>query len=73
MRPRRKAAENPASPARNVQSTCSFNEAAAKGRGKLAEKSQIVARLMGFNEAAAKGRGKRWKPTRRPSARHVLQ
>ena len=59
MRPRPDAAEN-MTPTAPTYATCgSFNEAAARCRGKLLHGQQEVVRSGSFNEAAARCRGKR--------------
>ena len=59
MRPRRMAAENPASARRRGRGGARFNEAAAHGRGKRWPPGRGRRWPPGFNEAAAHGRGKR--------------
>ena len=62
MRPRPDAAENDDAGRNERRSTWSFNEAAARCRGKRTTASARSGRPTGFNEAAARCRGKLWNP-----------
>ena len=68
MRPRPDAAENDSAPAAGSRCTASFNEAAARCRGKRASSPSAPFPGPCFNEAAARCRGKR-RSSRRASRR----
>ena len=73
MRPRPDAAENPHRDVRRPRAQrSSFNEAAARCRGKLAGRRPLARRATpGFNEAAARCRGKRCAPAAAPGRGEV--